>query len=165
MSSRPILASATIVTAALVIACASAGSNATSSKGDCSLRPQDSTFAAHAPLYRACAVERKASKIATRIVPEFRPTNQGNGCYVAEVEFVVTPLGVPDAATARVLRTNTKEYADAVLAILPQLRYEPAQRGGVPVAQIVVETSEMITKTVTVPVGQRPNPGRRGPGC
>jgi hypothetical protein len=73
---------------------------------------------------------------------------------------------MPDARTARVVRTNTAEYAEAALAVIPRLRFEPAQRDGVPVAQIVERKYEAIVKTVIVREGApRPNPGRAGPGC
>jgi hypothetical protein len=164
MSIRLCVTTATIFVAVLASACASSGSSAAGSS-NCGLRPQDSTFAAHIPLYRDCAVERRAHQVTTGIRPDFRPPVTNNGCYVAEVEFVVTPSGTPDVTTARVLRTNTPAFADAVLAVLPRLRYEPAQRDGSPVSQIVVEKFEMITKVVVAPAGQRPTPPRPGPGC
>jgi hypothetical protein len=165
MSLRFSISTATFIVAVLVTACASSGSGTASAERDCALRPQDSTFAAHIPLYRECAVQRRARETTTNIIPDFRPSNPGNSCYVAEIEFVVTASGTPDATTARVLRTNTPELAEAALKVIPRLRYEPAQRDGAPVAQILVRKFEMITKTVIVPAGQRPNPGRPGPGC
>lgn len=117
----------------------------------------------HMPLYRDCAVERKVQKLTMNIAPDYTPT--GNGCVSAELEFVVTADGKPDATTARVLRTTTPAYAEAVLAILPRFRYEPAKREGMPVAQITVEKYEAISKVVRSVAGSRPNPGRAGPGC
>jgi hypothetical protein len=117
----------------------------------------------HIPLYRDCAVDRKAHKLVAEITPDYRPT--GNGCVSAELEFVVTTDGKADATTARVLRTTTPAYADAVLAIVPRFRYEPAKKDGVAVAQIVVEKYGAISKTVVAVAGTRPSPGRAGPGC
>jgi Gram-negative bacterial TonB protein C-terminal len=165
MSLRFSVSAATVIVAVLVGACASSGSKTASAESDCALRPQDSTFAAHIPLYRECAVQRRAREITTGINPDFQPTSRGNGCYSAEIEFVVTASGTPDATTARVVRTNTPELADAALKVIPRFRYEPAQRDGAPVAQIVLRKFEMITKIVMAPAGQRPNPGRPGPGC
>jgi hypothetical protein len=166
MSLRFSIPTATITIVAFVSACASSGSRSASESAEsrCGLRPQDTTFAAHIPLYRDCAVDRKARKLTT-INPDYRPSNAGNSCFAAAVEFVVTTSGTPDATTARVVRTNSQPFADAALSIIPRFKYEPAQLAGTPVAQIVVEKFEMITKTVIVPAGQRPNPGRAGPGC
>jgi hypothetical protein len=117
----------------------------------------------HMPVYRDCAVERRVRKLTTNIAPDYRPTS--NSCVSAELEFVVTADGKPDATTARVVRTTTPAYAEAVLAILPRFRYEPARRDGVAVAQIVTEKYGAISKTVVAVAGTRPNPGRAGPGC
>jgi hypothetical protein len=155
--------------ATLAGACASSGTKGATADGGCALRPQDSTFAMHLPLYRDCAVERKVQKLTLNISPEWQPpTGRNNACYSAEVEFVVTADGKPDASTARVLRTNTPALADAMLAVIPRYRYEPAKRDGVAVAQITTEKLEVISKSVIVPAGTRPSPGsmgRPGPGC
>ncbi|MEO5814151.1 MAG: hypothetical protein ABIT20_02610 [Gemmatimonadaceae bacterium] len=165
MSLGSIVPAALLVVATLAGACASSGGKgaAAESGSGCALRPQDSTFAIHMPLYRDCAVERKVQKLTMNIAPEYRLTS--NGCVSAELEFVVTADGKVDATTARVVRTTTPAYAEAVLAILPRFRYEPAKRDGVAVAQIVTEKHEAITKTVVAIAGTRPNPGRAGPGC
>jgi hypothetical protein len=149
---------AATVLAVLVGACASSGNRTSIASDDCALRSQDSTFAAHIPLYRDCAVHRKARQLETGIHPEFRPGNASNGCYSAELEFVVSPAGSPDASTVRVVRTNTAEFADAALAVVPRLKYEPAQRSGSNVAQIVVEKFEMTTNGVAARCAQDDNP-------
>ncbi|MDB4891086.1 MAG: hypothetical protein JWL61_2941 [Gemmatimonadetes bacterium] len=156
--------------ATLTGACASSGAKGTSAEGGCALRPQDSTFAMHMPLYRDCAVERKVQKITPNIAPDWQPntSGRGSGCYSAEVEFVVTADGKPDATTARVVRTNTPALAEAVLAVIPRFKYEPAKRDGVAVAQITTEKFELMTRVVSVPAGTRPSPsnmGRPGLGC
>jgi hypothetical protein len=97
--------------------------------------------------------------------PDYRPTSIGNGCYSAELEYVVEADGTPDASTARVIRTNTPGFAEAALAIIPRFRFDPAKREGVAVAQIVSEKFEMMTGRV-VSSGSRPTaPPRPGPGC
>ncbi|MEO8335606.1 MAG: hypothetical protein ABI664_11575 [bacterium] len=153
------------VVAAFVSACASSGSKAATAGSGCELRPQDSTFAMHIPLYRECAVDRKAQLLTTNISPEYRPSNPGNACFSAEVEYVITADGHVDGATARVLRTTTPAYGEAVLAVLPRYRFEPAKVNGAPVAQITWQKFEAISKVVAVVAGTRPNPGRAGPGC
>jgi len=123
----------------------------------------------HIPLYRDCAVEKEAQKISPNISPDWQPTSGRNGsCYSAEVEFVVMTDGKADASTARVVRTNTPALAEALIALIPRYRYEPAKREGVAVAQITTEKIEMMTRVVAVPAGTRPSPssmGRPGPGC
>jgi hypothetical protein len=74
------------------------------------------------------------------------------------IEITDCSAGSPDASTVRVVRTNTAEFADATLAVVPRLKYEPAQRNGSPVAQIVVAKFEMTTNGVTTRCVQDDNP-------
>jgi hypothetical protein len=119
----------------------------------------------HMPLYRDCAVEKKAQKLTMGINPDYRPTT-GATCFSAELEYVVEADGTPDATTAKVVRTNTPAFAEAALAILPRLRFDPAKRDGVAVAQIVSEKFETQFGRVVSVNGSRPSsPPRPGPGC
>jgi hypothetical protein len=171
MSFRSIAATALLGIVAVTGACASSSAKGFAADGGCALLPQDSTFAmVHQPLYRECGVEKKVQKISANITPDWqRPSGAASrACYSAEVEFVVTAEGKPDAATARVVRTTTPSLAEALLSIIPRYRYEPAKRDGVAVAQITTEKYQVQTMTVVVPAGTRPGAGtmpRPGPGC
>ncbi|MEO7458354.1 MAG: hypothetical protein ABIY52_18995 [Gemmatimonadaceae bacterium] len=149
----------------VVAACASSGTAASTSDGGCALQPKDSVYLGSGAVYRDCAVATKVKLVTNDVHPDFTPSARGNGCYSAEFEFVVNTNGVIDLATARLLRTNNQQLADATLSMLPRLRYEPATIDGKPVAQITTMKQELITKTVVAAPGQRPNPGRAGPGC
>ncbi|HEX5831143.1 MAG TPA: hypothetical protein VFY16_09190 [Gemmatimonadaceae bacterium] len=52
-------------------------------------------------------------------------------------QFVVDATGVPDPATLRILRTSDRALGEAVRAWLPNVRFRPARRDDVWVAQLV----------------------------
>jgi hypothetical protein len=165
-----------LVLSSLVVlgaACASSGAGANavaaSDSTACALQPKDSVFAVHAPVYRDCAVTTKATMISTGVHPDFTPP-RGTTCMSAEYEFVVTIAGVVDVASARLIKTNSQQYADAMKQMLSRLKYEPAKRDGAPVAQITTLKEAAQLMTVVVPAnsptgGARPSPGRVRPSC
>ena len=148
MPSRPFASVALLGAVALAAACASSGNRVSTADAGCALRPQDSTFATHTKLYRDCAVETKAHKLVTGVNPDYRPTATTNACVSAELEYVVTANGKPDESMVRIVRTTTPAFAEAALLIIPQLRYEPAKRDGIAVAQIVSEKFGMKPSTL-----------------
>ena len=179
MSNRLAISTAALLLATALAACASSANRTETgggedSSGGCGLRPQDSTFAAGGPVYRDCAVKTKARNVTTDIHPDFRPTTAGNGCYSVELEYVVDQKGFAETKTARIVRTNNQAFAESVISILPQWKFEPAKRDGVPVRQIMIDKQSMMTRVVrvVVPAGSPPTPadakaaaGRPGPGC
>jgi len=136
----------------LAAACASAGGVA--GRARCGLTGHDSTYLAGGPVYRDCAVDTKARLVTTGLHPDYRPSR--NGCYSAEVEFVVDAAGVPEPRSIRTVRTNDPAFAEALAAFVPGLKYEPARIGGAPVRQIVSERQSFMTGTVLVPKGSAP---------
>jgi len=149
--------------------CASTGRRGT---GDsCALRSRDSTYAVAGPVYRDCAVDRQAKQTNTDLRPDWRPSAAAprNGCYFAELEFVVDAAGKPERGTASIVRTNDPTFADAWLATVPSWRFEPAVRGGTPVRQIVDSRKTVMTSVVVVPAGapvpSRPTPNVHQPTC
>lgn len=170
---RTSLAALAVLSVAVVaIACASSGGGAASARRDCGLLPADSVFAAHAPLYRDCAVTTKARLLTTDVRPDFTPAtgarSGGARCYSAEYEFVITPEGTVDVATARLLKSNSPELSDAIRAMLPRLKYAPATRDGTAVAQIGLYRTATQTTIVAVPMGTSPSsvrPARTRPAC
>jgi hypothetical protein len=154
---------------AFVVGCASTPRSA---KGEsCALRSRDSSYAAAGPVYRDCAVDRQAKQTNNDVHPDWRPSSQAprNGCYFAELEFVVDAAGKPERGTASVVRTNDQTFADAWLTTVPSWRFEPAVRGGVPVRQIVDSRKTAMTSVVLVPAGgplpTRPSPNVHQPTC
>ena len=164
-----------LIVVLLAAACSSANNRVASGDADserCALRPQDSTFMAAGTVYRDCAVKSKAVLLTTSIHPEFYPSTQGtrgDGCYSADLEFVVDAKGMVETKTARVVRTNSQALAEAVLSILPQWRFQPARLNDEPVRQIMSHRRVVKTMVAVVPLGTSPSipaGSRHGtPGC
>ena len=155
----------------LTAACASSGTSAGTASAaieSCELQPKDSVYARLGPVYRDCAVTTKATMISTGVHPDYTPP-RGTTCFTAEYEFVVTSTGLVDVATARLVKTNNQQFADAMKSMLPRLKYEPAKRDGVAVSQITTYKDGGQVMTVVVPAGSpppsRPSPGRVRPSC
>ena len=150
---------------AVLTACASSANRAETAGGDasaagCALRPQDSTFAGGGSVYRDCQVKTKALLLTKDIHPDFRPPTSGTksgGCYSAELEYVVNEKGEVETKTARIVKTNNQAFAEAVISILPQWKFEPAKLNDVPVRQIVSDKQSMMTMVVVMPAGSPPS--------
>ena len=159
----------TFLTVLVVDACSSSANHV--EPGDisadrCPLRPQDSTFRATGPVFRDCAVKSKAVFLTQSIRPEFHPSTQGASaaCYSAELEYVVDAKGLVETKTARVVRTNSQPLAEALLAILPQWKFQPARLYDQPVRQIVLDRQAVRIRVVTSP--SAPSASVHGsPGC
>lgn len=139
-----------IATVVIAVGCSSAPRNAGATR--CQLTASDSVYLADGPVYRDCAVDRKA-KISGRRNVDFTSAHVptlGRRCYTVEVEFVVWPAGVPEAETARIVSSNDKVLERAVLASFPSWRYQPARREGMPVRQIVKERLALMAVAVAV---------------
>ena len=152
----------------LSLACAS---HQTVTGEKCALRDEDAVFALTGAVYRDCAVDRPA-KLSTRSIhPDWTPTPGRTDCYSVDMEFVVDTTGKPETATARAAKTNDRAFADAYLATLNQWKYEPAQRAGAKVRQIVTEHRSAETRKVpfvaVVPGSPPPTrpPPSPGPAC
>ena len=133
----------------------------------CDRSDQDSSSYAHAPLYRACAVEVRARPKVNGARPDFTPPIKDGGCYFVAIEVAVDTAGVPEPGTARVLRTNDTMFANAVMSTVPTYVFSPARIGGTAVRQIF----ELSTAVTTYASSSRANPagpvgamaGRRPP--
>jgi len=135
------------IAGAVLGACASAGgpAGAGGRRSSCPLRAQDSVYLAAGPVYRDCAVDRQAH-VVRQPRTDFQPT-PGQLCYEADFEFVVDANGKPEPGTSRLVRTNSREYSDAVAGIVPRLEFRPATRDGSAVRQIV--TYKQVLQGVT----------------
>ena len=152
--------------AGVVASCASASGKR--SQASCALAPGDSVYLARGPVYRECAVEKRAKLIDGSAHPDFQPSTPpagGQECYRADVEFVVDATGTPETETAKVLKTNHPSYAESVLRAVGRWHYAPALLNGVPVRQIVQTKAGMGVVTVVVPAGGIARPPARPPQC
>jgi hypothetical protein len=153
----------TLVTLLIVItstACASAGRG--SRQSACALSSADSVYLAGQLLYRDCSVNVRAELLNPDMTPDFSPSGD-RSCYSATVQFVVDSTGTPERGTARVVSSNSTEFADALLRVVPQWRYRPARKDGVPVRQIVHE--KLAVSLVAVPAGSSPSASGPPRGC
>ena len=141
-------------------ACASAGRGSRGST--CALSRADSVYLAGHPLYRDCSVNVRAELLNPDMTPDFQPSGD-QSCYSATVQFVVDSTGTPERGTARVVSKNSTEFADALLRVVPQWRYHPARKDGVPVRQIVHE--KLAVSRVAVPAGSSPSASGPPRGC
>ena len=96
----------------------------------------DTVQAVPAGVYRACEVDQSARPRGRIIPSHWEPSVTGvRDCYVAVVGFVVDEQGIPQAHTAKVIRTNDPRFARAIIDAMSAWRYSPAMRDGLPVAQ------------------------------
>ena len=153
-----------ICISSVVVSAACASTSTTARRDQCVLAAADSIYLQAGPVYRDCAVERRAVLTNRSPRADFRPSSTptpgAKACYVAEVEFVVDTAGRPEEDTPRVLRTNNPDFAAAAVSAMKRWRYTPATIQGVPVRQIVREKEEMATEVVVVPMGGVPRPSR-----
>ena len=139
------------IASALVAACAPSLSKR---QAMCQLTARDSAYLGEGPVYRDCAVGRRAKLILSSAQIDYRPTRPG--CSSVELEMVVDALGIPERETVHVLRTNNDEMAVAVVASVRNWRFEPATIDTTPVRQIVNTSRTVSTFSVVVPAGQSP---------
>ncbi len=143
------------------LGCATSGGRA--GHPSCQLAQPDSVYLAGGPVYRDCAVDRRARLLSEDVMPDFHPTSEFSSrqCYSAVIQFVVDTTGVPESQTVRVVRSNDQSFADALIRTVPRLRYEPASKDQRPVRQIV--QFGQAAALVAVPAGQVPRASRLPP--
>lgn len=149
-----------------IVACASSGGAHGASR--CALPQRDSVYAVRTPVYLDCAVDQKAELLTTTVQFEFRPNaapRPGVQCYSTELEFVVDTLGHPEGGTTRIVFKNDDGFADAVTAVVSQLRYSPALRESKRVRQIVSYKRTAATAMISTKAGSPASPPARVPNC
>ena len=154
MTISPVFSLPLMLAAVLLGACASGGkSDVASGAGSapCAMRAEDSVYARGRPVYRDCAVQRQAKLIPNNIAMDFNPVPSSTTCYSAEVEFVVDASGMYEAGTARVVRASSQSFAEAIVAVLPRYKFDPAMVDGVPVRQItsIKRSAEAMVRVVS----------------
>jgi hypothetical protein len=140
-----------IAIVATVVAGVSAGSAGAQAR--CELLAADTLYLRDGPVYRDCAVDRRASLVNRGIGPDLNfflgslsPTEVPvrGLCFRIEFTFVVDTTGAPEDGTARVVRSSDPRWTDTVLRWLPMWIYRPALKGGVPVRQVVRERRSIL---------------------
>lgn len=139
----------------IAAACAHGGGGAAT---DCLLTQADSIHLQSGPVYRDCAVDRVARLSEPSVRVDYRPTGRPRPgsveCHYAEVHLVVDASGNPELETARLGSTNERGWGQAVLASVRNWKYEPAQKDGKPVRQIVRERRTAALVVAAVRSGQ-----------
>lgn len=146
-------------------------STATAQKGKrpCTGAVPDSLAPTVTPIYRDCDVDKPA-KLKGQPRISYQPSTATGmprqNCMVAEFDFVVDTLGRPEMSTVHARPTNDRDLEDAVSAVLPQLRYEPAQLDNHPVRQVTMYRSTVGVMTRVVSSrGISPPSSPRPPRC
>ena len=84
-------------------------------------------------------------------------TGRPQACSSVEVEYVVDESGMVEVQTARVVKTTNPQLAEAFMAILPAMRYQPAKLDGTPVRQIVSDGVALMSQVVASSKGSPPS--------
>jgi hypothetical protein len=125
--------------------------------------PLPTEFQSYGRLYQACSVDTRARLANAPTRPDFSrlvPLSSA-GCYVAEFQMVVDENGYVLPRSVKLVRTNSRSYADAISETLSTFRFEPAKKEGLPVPQFYEHVSKM---KYTVSIGG-PTTQRRPPPC
>jgi hypothetical protein len=101
----------------------------------CDRSDQDTSSVPHSPLFHACAVYSPAHVVRSTNL-NFRGEARDRACYSAVVTVAITATGVPEASTVHVVRSTSRDFAEAAVAMLLAARFEPARLGGEPVRQL-----------------------------
>ena len=96
---------------------------------------------------------------------DFNPRAAVRDCYNAVIAVVVDEGGSPMPQTARIVRTNDTEFAQAFLNTIPAWRFTPAQKDGMPVKQLVELGEAAMTMRVRSDRGMNPPPPMRQRSC
>ena len=156
---------------ALTSGCGGRASNATTALAPSAsvvrepCRPVDSSFALGAPVFRECGVDRQAKARGRQPRMDFNPRPPIKECYNAVVAVVVDERGSPMPATAKIIRTNDTEFAQAFLNTIPTWRFTPAEKDGMPVKQLVELGEAAMVRTVRSDRPMNSPPPMRQPSC
>lgn len=88
------------------------------------------------PVFRDCSVDRAARPSGQTVRVPYTPTTN-EYCVRAVIDVVVDASGRPVPSSVKTVRSNDHVYLQALIASLDARRYEPAQRDGRNVPQIV----------------------------
>jgi hypothetical protein len=154
-----------VIASVIVAACAGAPPRTAAERAAaCPLTLADSALLSRGPVYRECAVDKKAQLIPTSTRGlNFTPQRNGPNCYAVDLEVVVDTLGKPEVETAHIIRATDRSYADAVLSSMASWRFEAAMLNHRPVRQISQIGQKIASVVVVAPAGSAPPPGAGRP--
>jgi len=90
------------------------------------------------PVFTVIEVDEEAARVATSAAPAYPPlllTEGVEGTVV--VRYVVEANGLADSTSLEILSATRREFADAVRAAIPHMRFTPARIDERPVRQLV----------------------------
>lgn len=115
----------------------------------------DSVYLIGGPVYRDCSVDVRAVAVQPTPRLDYQPTSRPTGSAF-------------ERGAERVIQSTDPLLATAIVASLPQWRFEPAREGGRYVRQIFRQRTPIAYQVVVVPAGQaprRPSGATRPPAC
>ncbi len=133
-------------------------------KKNCPDPAPDST-AGEMLVYPRCAVDKEARPTGNRPPLDWSPSSAGardGSCFRADFRFVVDTLGFAVANSIRLVRTTQADFADAVRAAIPQMRFEPARLNGGVVPQLMEYGTQVGVKVTS---SRAPSTSSRIPHC
>jgi TonB family protein len=108
------------------------------SAGDHAAAPESITPEDEEPVYTVVEVHEEAVRVASSAAPAYPPALLAEGIEgTVLVRYVVEANGAPDVSSFRVISATRREFADAVRAALPHMRFTPARIDHNPVRQLV----------------------------
>lgn len=148
-----------LVTLPVLLACARPASRVAS----CGPLPEDRWLNGQ-PVYPECGVTRPARLVGTAPRTGYSPSGS-QACHRAVLEVVVDTTGELVESTVRQIEATDPALAQALRATLPARRYQPAERDGRKVPQVMRVQEAIATRTVVVPAGSGPPRSARPPSC
>jgi hypothetical protein len=153
-------------------ACAAGGAKSTvdvvpqrasAARQDC--QATDSSFVLGSLVYTECGVDRPARELGRQPRMDFGPRPPFKECYNAVVAVVIDERGSTVPASARIVRTNDTEFAQAFLNTIPGWRFTPAQKDGLPVKQVVQIGQGLMVRVTSGSRPMGPPSPTRSPRC
>ena len=90
------------------------------------------------PVFTVIEVDEEAARMANSAAPAYPPMLLSEGVEgMVLVRYVVEPSGLADSSSLEILSATRREFADAVRAAIPHMRFTPARIDERPVRQLV----------------------------
>ena len=90
------------------------------------------------PVFTVIEVDEEAARMANSAAPAYPPLLLSEGVEgTVLVRYVVDPSGLADSSSLEILSATRREFADAVRAAIPHMRFTPARIDERPVRQLV----------------------------
>jgi TonB family protein len=90
------------------------------------------------PVFTVIEVDEEAARVATSAAPAYPPLLLNEGIEgTVLVRYVVEANGLADSSSLQIITATRREFADAVRAAIPHMRFTPARIDERPVRQLV----------------------------